>query len=160
MPFEMKILLTAAVAFGGFLWSYAFLRQILFNFIVAFPLINKMRALKEDLIAVGANRYTMISNVVCILLAGALAFVVFRFLPMYLYIAFAVGAVVSLAMLVSMVTPRNRAMFDSFCVAYYRFVPDDELRTAIYNKKTGPIRSRLKTMGISDTFVPEFRAKQ
>jgi len=158
MPFEMKILLTAAVALGGFLWSYAFLRQILFNFLVAYPLIKKMRSLREDLIAIGATRYTNVSNIVCLLLAGVLAFVVIFFFPVYLSISFGVGALVSLAMLIKMVSPRNRVMFDSFCMAYYRFVPDDELRTAIYNKKTGPIRNRLRNMNIHDTFIPEFHS--
>ena len=60
-------------------------------------------------------------------------------------------------MLLNMVTPRNRAMFDTFCNVYCRFVPDDELRTAMYNKKTGPMRARLKELGLEGTFIPEFK---
>lgn len=157
MSTELKIMLTGAILLGGWLWSYVFLRQILFNFITAFPLIKKMRSLQPDLIAVGANRYTVISTVVCILFSAILLAVVLYFCPLYMSLAFALGALVSLFMLLKMVSPRNRAMFDVFCNAYYRFVPDDELRTAIYNKKTGPIRARLKAMGITDTFIPEFR---
>ena len=157
MTTELKILFTGAILFGGWLWSYLFVRQIMFNLITAFPLIKKMRSLKEDLIAVGANRYTAISTFVCCLFAGALLFVVIRFCPYYMIISFAVGAVVAAVMLIKMVTPRNRAMFDTFCSAYCRFVPDDELRTAMYHKKTGPIRARLKAMELTDTFIPEFR---
>ena len=157
MSTEIKIMLTGAILLGGWLWSYLFIRQIMFNFITAFPLIKKMRSLKEDLIAVGANRYTVISTIVCCLIAGAFLFVVIRFCPNYMIISFAVGAVVAAVMLIKMVTPRNRAMFNSFCDAYCRFIPDDELRMAVYNKKTGPIRARLKEMGITESFVPDFK---
>lgn len=157
MSTETKIMLAGAILLGGWLWSYLLIRQIMYNFLVAFPLIKKMRTLKEDLIAIGANRYTVVSTVVCCLAAGALLFVVIRFCPMYLMISFAIGAVVAAVMLIKMITPCNRAMFNSFCDAYCRFIPDDELRMAVYNKKTGPIRTRLKEMGISDTFLPDFK---
>ncbi len=157
MSTELKIMLTGAILLGGWLWSYVFLRQILFNYIIAFPFIKKMRSLQSDLIAVGANRYTVISTVVCTLFAAILLAVVVYFCPLYMSLAFAAGALVSFFMLLKMVSPRNRAMFDVFCNAYYRFVPDDELRTAIYNKKIGPIRARLKALEITDTFIPEFR---
>ena len=48
-------------------------------------------------------------------------------------------------------------MFDSFCAAYYRFVPDDELRTAMYNKKPSQMKKRLHEMRISTDFIPEFK---
>ena len=153
----IKIMYAGAIFLGGWLWSYVFLRQILFNFITAFPLIKKMRSLREDLIAIGADRYTVISSVVCFVFAAILLFVVIHFCPLYLTLCFALGAFVAFVMLLKMVSPRNRAMFDTFCGAYYRFVPDDELRTAMYNKKTGPIRARLKAMELTDTFIPEFR---
>ena len=139
-----KIMLAGAIFLGGWLWSYVFARQILFNYITAFPLIKKMRVLRDDLIAVGADRYTIVSTIVCFFFAAVI-------------LCFAVGAVIAFVMLLRMVSPRNRAMFDAFCSAYCRFVPDDELRTAMYNKKTGPIRARLKAMELSDTFIPEFR---
>ena len=152
-----KIMLAGAIFLGGWLWSYVFLRQILFNFVTAFPLIKKMRAMKEDLIAVGADRYTVISTAVCVFFAGLLLFLVIRFCPLYLILCFAGGALIAFVMLLKMVSPRNRAMFDTFCSAYCRFVPDDELRTAMFNKKTGPIRARLKEMDLTDTFIPEFK---
>ena len=152
-----KIMLAGALFFGGWLWSYVFARQILFNFITAFPLIKRMRAMKEDLIAVGADRYTVISTIVCFLFAAILLFVVVHFCPLYLILCFAGGAAIALVMLLKMVSPRNRAMFDTFCSAYCRFVPDDELRTAMFNKQTGPIRARLKAMELNGTFIPEFR---
>ena len=154
---SMKIMLAGAIFLGGWLWSYIFIRQILFNFVTAFPLIKKMRALKEDLIAIGADRYTIVSTVVCCFFAAILLFVVIRFCPLYLTLCFAGGALIAFVMLLKMVSPRNRAMFDSFCSAYCRFVPDDGLRTAMFNKKTGPIRARLKELELNGTFIPEFR---
>lgn len=155
---DMKIIFVAVLFLGGWLWSYIFIRQIMFNFITALPLIKKMNALQEDMIAVGAKRYTTISTVVCGLFSALLLFVVIRFCPLYLTISFAAGAIIAFVMLFKMVSPKNRAMFDSFCTAYCRFVPDDELRTAMYNKKLGPIRSRLKAMGIEGSFIPEFKS--
>ena len=155
---DMKIFYVAALFLGGWLWSYIFIRQIMFNFITAYPLIKKMNALQENLIAVGAKRYTTISTLVCSVFSLILLAVVIRFCPLYLAISFVAGAVIAFIMLIKMVSPRNRAMFDSFCTAYCRFVPDDELRTAMFNKKTGPIRSRLKAMGLTGSFIPDFRS--
>ena len=152
-----KILYTGALFLGGWLWSYLFIRQLLFNLVIAFPLIKKMRSIKEDLIAIGAQRYTIISTIVCTFFAGLLLFIVLHFCPLYLTLGFVGGAVVAFIMLLKMVSQHNRAMFDMFCTGYYRFVTDDELRTAMYNKKLGPIRKRLKEMELTDTFIPEFR---
>ena len=48
---EIKIMYAAAIFFGGWLMSYVFLRQLLFNFRVAYPLLKKMNALDPELIA-------------------------------------------------------------------------------------------------------------
>lgn len=157
---EMKIMLTGAIFLGGWLWSYLFIRQIMFNFATAFPLIKSMNSLQEDLIAIGARRYTVISVIFCGVVAAALLAAVLIFCPLYLKIGFGLGALLAIILLLPRVSARNRDMFDSFCNSYYRFVPDDELRTAIYNKKTGQIKSRLKAMGIQDSFVPEFKEKK
>ena len=157
---EMKIMLTGAIFLGGWLWSYLFIRQLLFNFATAFPLIRRMSALQEELIAVGARRYTVISVITCTVVAAALLAAVVIWCPLYLQIGFAAGALLAVILLIPRVSARNREMFDSFCSTYYRFVPDDELRTAMYNKKTGQIKSRLKAMGIQGTFLPDFKEKK
>jgi len=72
-------------------------------------------------------------------------------------IGFGIGALCALLMLVNRVSPATKSNFESFCLAYYRFVPDDELRTAMYNKKFSQVKSRLKAMGYKDSFVPEFK---
>ena len=155
---EMKILLAGAVFLGGWFWSYLFLRQLLFNFAAAYPLIKKMRALQDDLIAIGARRYTDISTGLCTLLAAIILFLVLRFCPLYIKIVFGVGALIALVILIPRTRPENRQTFDSFCDAYCRFIPDDELRMAFYNKKTGQIKSPLKAMGLSGSFLPDFNS--
>ena len=156
---DTKIMFAAVLFLAGWLWAYLFLRQFLFNLVTAFPLINKMKALREDLIAVGAVRYTVVSMITCGLVSAIVLFIIIRFCPLYQIISFFVGALVALFMLLNKLSPSNRPMFDSFCTVYCRFVEDDELRTAMYNKKTGQIKSRLRAMGIEGTFVPEFKDK-
>ena len=157
---EYKIMFTGAIFLGGWLWAYLFVRQLFFNFLTAYPLIKKMNALQEDLIAVGARRYTTISVITCGFVAAAILAAVLIWCPLYLKLGFLGGALIAIILLIPKVSPNNREMFDSFCTSYYRFVPDDELRTAMYNKKTGQIKSRLKAMGIQGTFIPEFKEKK
>ena len=157
---EMKIMLTGAVFLGGWLWAYLFIRQLMFNFMTALPLIKKMNALQEELIAIGAKRYTVISIITCSVVAAAILAAVLIWCPLYIKISFGVGALLAIVLLIPRVSADNRDMFDTFCNSYYRFVPDNELRTAIYNKKTGQIKSCLKAMGIQGTFVPDFKEKK
>ena len=154
---SMQILYTGAMFFAGWLWFYLFARQILFNLVTAYPLIRKMQKLDPALIAVGAKRYTTTSVIVCSLIAAILVFVVVRFCPMYLIIAFFVGMLICLIMLIRQLSPENHTMFDSFCSAYCRFVPDDELRSGMYDKNVKKINKRLREMGFDHSFVPEFR---
>ncbi len=154
---EIKIMLAAAIFFGGWLLAYVFIRQLLFNYLTAYPIIKKMQELDPELIAVGAKRYTNTSTIVCAVCIAVIGFVVVYFCPTYLIAAFFVGIALCLVMLAGKLSPRNRSMFESFCTAYCRFVPDDELRTILYNKDVKKINRRLREMGFSSSFVPEFR---
>ena len=158
MSIEMKIMLSAVLFLGGFLWSYLFLRQLMYNFIIAFPLIRRMNRLQSDLIAVGAKRYTLVSVIVTTLMGGVLLFLVIHFLPLYLTLSFAGGAIIAFIFIIARMKISNREMFDLFANAYSRFIPDDELRTLLYQKEYKKIKARLKEMGISGTFVPEFKS--
>lgn len=153
---SMKIMWAGAIMFGGWLWFYILLRQLLFNFMTAYPLIKQMQATEPDLIAIGAKRYTTVSVTVCAIVAAIFAFVVIRFCPLYMMICFFVGALIALVMFLPKLSAKNRDMFDSFCAAYYRFVPDDELRTAMYNKKPSQMKLRLHCMGLGTDFIPKF----
>ena len=154
---EMKIIWAAVMFLGGWLWVYLFIRQIMFNLSVAYPLIRKMNALKQDMIAVGARRYTSISVLVCLFISAILLVVVVRFLSPYLYISFFAGALICFVLLLSKIKPENRQMFEAFCNSYYRFILDDELRTAVYNKKFNQVNARLRALDLHDTFVPQFK---
>ena len=154
---EVKIMYSAGLFFLGWLWFYLFLRQFLFNFLTAFPLIKKMQSLQKELIAIGAVRYTIISVLVCTVISAIIIALVLWLCPLIMEIAFFVGAAIGIIMYANKLTPSNRAMFDTFCVGYYRFVPDGELRTAMFNKKTSQIKVRLREMGIAGTFIPKFK---
>ena len=143
----------------GWLWFYLFIRQFLFNLMTAYPLLKQMNALDKELIAVGARRYTHISTGVSAFFALAAAAAVIAFCALYLKICFFIGGLVALVMFVPTLSYKHKPMFETFCGSYYRFVPDDELRTAIYNKKIPDIQRRLRAMGFSAEFVPQFDKK-
>lgn len=153
---SMKVLWAGAMLFGGWLWFYLFGRQLCFNFLIAYPLIKRMQKTAPELIAVGANRYTTVSVVVNLLVCGGLAAVVFIFCPLYLKLSFVVGALIAAAMVIPKMKVTNREMYDIFCASYYRFVPDDELRTAMYNKKPSQMKMRLHVMELDIDCIPKF----
>ena len=152
----MKIMWAAAIFFGGWLFSYLFVRQLAFNFLVAYPTVKKMRALDPELVAPGADKYTNMSVIVCVVVIAIISFVVIRFCKLYLIISFFVGVVSALLMFLPKMKFTERDTFNLFCSAYSRFVPDDELRTAMYERKPKDIRSRLKDMGLDSSIIPTF----
>ena len=161
MSVPLKIMLGAFIFLVGWLWYYLFLRQFVYNFTTAFPLIRKMRSLNEDLINPNANRYTAVSVFASLALSLVIAAIVVFLCRKHFYyiIAFGAGALIACLMTLNKISIRNRAMFDAFCNAYYRFLPDDELRTAMYNKDIHKMKLRLHEMGISvkDSFIPDFK---
>lgn len=157
---QMKILGAGALLMAGWLWFYLFVRQFLFNFLTAYPMIKRMQAAQEDLIAIGAKRYTTVSVISCAVVCAIVIAIVVAFCPWYFITCFFVGALVALFMYLPLLGPANRDMFDAFCMKYYSFVPDDELRTAMYNRKPSQMKVRLHDMGVSDAFIPEFKSKK
>jgi len=154
---EVKIIYAGALFLVGWLWMYLFGRQFLFNIFTAFPLIKKMQTINGELISGNAKRYTIVSVGLCVVVSAIAIALVLFLCPIHLKIGFGIGALCALLMLVNRVSPATKSNFESFCLAYYRFVPDDELRTAMYNKKFSQVKSRLKAMGYKDSFVPEFK---
>ena len=152
----MKIMWAAAIFFGGWLFSYLFFRQLSFNFLVAYPTVKKLRGLDPELVAPGADKYTNMSVLVCVLTIAVISFVVIRFCKLYLIISFFVGVVSALLMFLPKMKFTDRDTFNLFCSAYSRFVPDDELRTAMYERKPKEIRSRLKAMELDSSVIPTF----
>ena len=156
---QMKILGAGALLMVGWLWFYLFVRQFLFNFLTAYPMIKRMQAAQEDLIAIGAKRYTTVSVISCAVVCAIVIAIVVAFCPWYFIACFFGGALVALVMYLPLLGFTNRDMFDAFCMKYYSFVPDDELRTAMYNRKPSQMKVRLHDMGVSDAFIPEFKKK-
>jgi hypothetical protein len=115
---ETKILLAAGIFFLGWLWFYFIMRQFLFNLMTAYPLIRKMQSIDKDLIAIGAKRYTTTSVLVCLAFSAVIIFVILYFCPLYLIISFSVGALLCLVLIISKLSPSNKAMFESFCSGY------------------------------------------
>lgn len=153
---QMKIMWFGAIFLGGWLWSYLFVRQFLFNILVANPLTKKMLETDGGLVGDGAKKYTGISTGICVFLILLSCAVVLRFCALYLIIGFFIGFFSAAVMVYLKTRPSNRDMFDNFCAAYYRFIPDDELRTAMYNKKPSQMKIRLHDIGVSSDFIPEF----
>ena len=155
---EGKIMLCAALFLAGWLWYYLFARQFIFNFTNAFPMIRKMQAVDPELISPNAKRFTTVSVIasfaVCAVIAAIVVFLCRK--HVYYIISFAAGAVIAFIMFFKQLSPKLKANFESFCMAYYRFVPDDELRTAMFNKNTSQMKVRLHEMGLSSDFIPDF----
>ena len=157
MTIETKIMLCGVLVLGGFLWSYLFIRQLLFNFMTAHPMIRKMNKLQPGLIAAGARNYTIVSDIVCFLVAAVILFLIIRFCPLYIQLSFAGGALVAFLFIVFRMRPSNKETFDLFCKTYCRFVPDDDLRTILANTEYPKVKAQLKKMGIKGTFIPAFK---
>ena len=137
-------------------WVFSFMNML---HIYISLLIRKMQELDPGLIAVGAKRYTTTSVLVCSVISAVVLFVILFFCPTYMKIAFFVGAALCLVMLLGKLTPDNKNMFENFCAGYCRFVPDDELRTLMYNKEIKKIDRRLRELGYDRSFVPKFKDK-
>ena len=155
---EGKIMLCAFLFLVGWLWYYLFVRQFIYNFTVAFPLIRNMQAANKDLISSNAKKYTTISVIVSFLICAVITAIVVFLCRKHIYyiISFFAGGVLALVMFYKLLSIRNKSNFESFCAAYYRFVPDDELRTAMFNKKIPAMKTRLHEMEIPSDFIPEF----
>ena len=154
----MKIIWAAVIFFVGWLFSYLFIRQLVFNFRVAYPMVKKLRAQDKELVAPGADKYTNLSVVVCVVVT-LIVFAVVLYLcrnRLYLSLCFFIGVVSALLLFWSHLKITDKGSFELFCSAYSRFVPDDELRTAMFERKPRDIRSRLRDMGLDDSVIPVF----
>ena len=117
MSTSSLIMWIAAMFLLGWLVSYFFIRQIMYNFMIAMPMIKKMNGLQDGIIAIGAKRYTTISTVICVIVTAIIVAVVIRYARLALIISFAAGAVIAIVMMFNMISLKNRAMFEKFCDA-------------------------------------------
>lgn len=70
------------------------------------------------------------------------------FAALYLKISFLVGGVLGALLYIRHYGPDTQSNYNDFCSTYYRFVPDDALRTHMYDNKISQMKARLDEMGI------------
>jgi hypothetical protein len=155
---EKQIMWGALVFLGGWLWFYLFIRQLVFNFATAIPLLSRFRKATPDLINANAKRYLVISIIIWIIISGGTAFLVIRFAADYLWISFLIGGVLGALLYINHYGPSTKSNYLAFCGTYYRFIPDDQLRTDMYNGKISQMKVRLEEMGIDkNAVIPVFK---
>lgn len=157
---DINFLLAGVLFLAGWLWSYLFLKQFIYNFTVAFPLVNGMLKASDQIISPNARKFTWVSVIANFLVCGVICFLILWFVkPLYLRLCFIAGAVIAFVMIIKGLSYKNRKMFDSFCSSYYRFVPDDELRTAMFNKKPSQMKVRLHALELPYEWIPKFESE-
>lgn len=160
----VKVMFIGLAFVIGWVVGYLFIRQIAFNFNTAIPVIDSMKKCKEDLIVSdNAKKYTSVSTGTCIfmiLLISAIVVVLYiywNWFDLPLTISYFAGLLVSLFMMIGKQKPDDKGTFETFCKAYYRFIPDDELRTDAYNCKIPAMKLRCHDMGVSTDWIPAFK---
>lgn len=147
MGIEMKIMYGALIFVGGWFYFYICLRQLIFDFTVAYPLISKFGKAGEQVFAPkGANRMNTISVVIWLLICAGLAFLVIHFAALYLTLCFAGGVVVGIIVFAKKLGPKTMSNFEAFCRTYCRFVPDDDLRQAMNQADLPKMRAALRAL--------------
>lgn len=145
---EMKIMYGALIFVAGWFYFYICLRQLIFDFTVAYPLISKFgKAMNGDLFAAkGANRLNTISVIIWLVICVGLGFLVVHFAALYLIISFFVGAVLGIILYIKKLGPSTKSNFEAFCHTYCRFVPDDDLRQAMNQCDLPKMRAALRAL--------------
>ena len=146
---EMKIMYGALMFVGGWFYFYICLRQLIFNFTVAYPLIAKFGKAGEQVFApTGANRLNTISVIIWLAICVCLGFVVVHFAALYLTLCFAGGVVIGLVVFAKKLGPKTKSNFEAFCHTYCRFVPDDDLRQAMAHADLPKMRAALRALNV------------
>jgi len=160
---ENKIIYAALLFLAGWLWYFLIVRQFVFNFTTVMPMLKRFKSAektKEQLISVNANRFVWISVFVWFLISVGLAVLVVFLCRnhIYLWISFFVGGVIGVITFIGRYTPSTKRNFLDFCSSYYRFIFDDELRTAMYNGKISQMKTAFNRLEINkDLIIPEFK---
>ncbi len=150
---DTKIMLGALIFVGGWFYFYICLRQLIFDFTVGYPLINRFgSAGYKVFMPQGAHRLNTISVVIWLLICAGIAYVVIRFCALWLLIPFWVGAASGLILFAKKLGPRTKSNFEAWLRTYCRFMPDDELRMACLNADLPKMRAALRALDCDLTF--------
>ena len=158
-----KVLYAALMFLAGWLWYFLVVRQFVFNFTTVLPMLKRFKKASSsdnEVISVNASRFVVISIIVWIFVsAGIAALIIFLCRnDVYLTYSFLFGGIVGAITFVGRYSEHTERNFKDFCSSYYRFVFDDELRTAMYNGKISEMKVRLDEMNISKKdIIPEFK---
>lgn len=147
---DKQVMYAALLFVSGWFYFYICLRQLIFDFTVAYPLIKTFGD-AGVIASVGAKRLNTISVVIWLIICVGIAFVVIRFCPVYLLISFAIGTLVGFIVFFNKLGPKTHSNFDAFSHTYCRFVEDDELRSAMNSADLPKIRAALRTLGADIT---------
>ena len=143
---DKQVMYAALLFVAGWFYFYICLRQFIFDFTVAYPLIKKFGD-AGVMASVGAKRLNTISVVIWLIICVGIAFVVIRFCPVYLLVTFFLGTAIGFVVFFRKLGPRTQSNFEAFLHTYYRFVENDELRSAMSSADLPKIRAALHTLG-------------
>lgn len=152
---DTKIMFGALIFVAGWFYFYICIRQLIFDFTVGYPLISKFGGAGEKVIAATpARRLNTISVVIWLGICVGLGWVVFHFClsKLWLFLPFWGGALLGLICFIGKLGPRFKPNFEAFCRTYYRFMPDDELRTAAYHTDLPRMRAALRALDVDLKF--------
>lgn len=152
---DQKIMFGALMFVAGWFYFYICVRQLVFDFTVGYPLIKKFGEPGEKVLAATpARRLNTISVVIWLLICAGLGWVVFHFClaTLWLLLPFWGGALLGLICFYNKLGPRTKSNFEAFCRTYYRFMPDDELRTATYHADLPRMRAALRALEVDVKF--------
>lgn len=144
---EAKIMYGALMIVAGWVYFYICIRQLVFDFTVGYPII-RLFATDDDrlIVAKPARNLNTVSVCVWFLLCGVLGFLVVWFCSLWLMIPFWVGVIVGVVCYINKLGPKTKSNMDAWMRTYYRFMPDDELRTACYHTDYPRIRAALRAL--------------
>ena len=144
---DAKIMYAALIFVAGWFFFSICLRQLIYDFTVGYPLIKKFGDAGETIFAAKpARNLNTISVLVWLALCAGLSFVIIYFCPLYLMLSFWGGVLLGVIVYATKLGPRTKSNFEAFCRTYYRFMPDDELRTATYNVDLPRMRAALRAL--------------
>ena len=158
-----QVLYVALMFLVGWLWYFLVVRQFVFNFTTVHPMLKRFKKLSDDwekIISINSFRYLTINIIVWILISFGLCFLAYYLCRnnLYLFISFLVGGAVGVITFLGRYSEYTERNFKDFCSTYYRFVFDDELRTAMYNSKIPAMKNRMNDMNLDKTIlIPEFK---
>ena len=158
-----QVLYAALMFLVGWLWYFLVVRQFVFNFTTVRPMLNRFKKLSPEwntIISINSFRYLSINIIVWILISAGLCLLAYYLCRnhMYLFISFLIGGMVGVFTFLGRYSEYTERNFKDFCSTYYRFVFDDELRTAMFNSKVPAMKKRMEILNLDkEILIHDFK---